>query len=518
MKEDDLINKLENVELPEVELPSHKSQLKMALLKSGHSDNVLETPGIKKRIITMKSIFMSKQPVWRTALVSVIAIALIAGLSITLPSLFGKSDEALAADIALNSPEVQAALEGREIRELEVLDIVYSENSDIATVILQLEYNFLIAADVDMETEQVIETHLLELTDKKKQEIIDMAEADPRVQDLLEQGAHVYDFEMGYYTDFLAWGINPSGVVLFPHPDGNVEVLTKFLLIIRMALENNEYWVVLDPILGNVFDVIDVTEAKQRMEEESIILITITTPTPTNQQPIEIVSVGRLPPINPGGPLVEITLKNVSAEPIASLTVTLELQRDFTFEFDVTSSNPLLPTESISTKRTLIGPGAGIGDSSSYPLTLEGTMQNGATFAYTKQVQIMDSSSGHPKGMESLRWLTDAEKDRVIEIALNTPEALALLETETYYEASVRWVAINWLNDHAAALWELDYEEADGGVPEGVPESWELYSQVEIYIAGATYYPMYLLRVAINPDTGEVAHVEVHGLKKIPAP
>jgi hypothetical protein len=120
--------------------------------------------------------------------------------------------------------------------------------------------------------------------------------------------------------------------------------------------------------------------------------------------------------------------------------------------------------------------------------------------------------------METLRWLTDAEKDRVIEIALNTPEALGLLETETYYEASVRWVAINWLNDHVAELWGFDYEDVDEGVPENVPESAELYSQVEIYIAGATYYPKHLIRVAINPDTGEVAHVERHPLKKIPTP
>ena len=132
---------------------------------------------------------------------------------------------------------------------------------------------------------------------------------------------------------------------------------------------------------------------------------------------------------------------------------------------------------------------------------------------------LVSGCSGHPEGMKSLRWLTDAEKDRVIEIALNTPEALGLPGTETYYEASVEWVAINWVNDHAADIfWGLDYEDVDGGVPEHVPESAEFYSQVEIYIAGATYYPMYLLRVAINPDTGKVAHIEVHGLKLLPTP
>jgi hypothetical protein len=111
--------------------------------------------------------------------------------------------------------------------------------------------------------------------------------------------------------------------------------------------------------------------------------------TPTNQQPIEIVSVlGPLPPINPGGPIVEITLRNVSNESIVSLTAALELSRTFNFEFDVSSSNPLLPAKSISAKLTLIG--GGFSDNISYPLRLEGTLQDGSTFAYTKQVQITE--------------------------------------------------------------------------------------------------------------------------------
>jgi len=116
------------------------------------------------------------------------------------------------------------------------------------------------------------------------------------------------------------------------------------------------------------------------------------TPTPSlqNQQPIEIISVlGPLQPINPGGPIVEITLKNVAVEPVVSLTATLELIRSFNFDFDVTSSNPLLPGKSISAKLTLIG--GGFNDSISYPLTINGTLQNGATFDYIKQVQIVES-------------------------------------------------------------------------------------------------------------------------------
>ncbi|MBA7589589.1 hypothetical protein ES708_31675 [subsurface metagenome] len=130
-------------------------------------------------------------------------------------------------------------------------------------------------------------------------------------------------------------------------------------------------------------------------------------------------------------------------------------------------------------------------------------------------VLLVGGCAGHPKGMKSLRWLTDAEKERVIEIALNTPEALSLLEKESQYETSVNWVAINWLKN-GMAICGFDYECVDKGIPATVPESAEFYSQVEIYIGEPAYYPKYLLRVAINPDTGEVAHVQQHGLKKLP--
>jgi hypothetical protein len=114
---------------------------------------------------------------------------------------------------------------------------------------------------------------------------------------------------------------------------------------------------------------------------------------PTSQQPIEVVSVlGPIPPFNPGGPVVEITLKNVSSEPVVSLKASLGIIRagpsntPFTFNFDVTPSNPLLPDKTIGTKLTLIG--GGFSDNVSYPLIIEGNLESGNEYSYTKQVQI----------------------------------------------------------------------------------------------------------------------------------
>jgi hypothetical protein len=130
---------------------------------------------------------------------------------------------------------------------------------------------------------------------------------------------------------------------------------------------------------------------------------TLTLPPPsitTSEEPIEVVSaVGPLPswyedgkPVyNPGGPIVEITLKNVSDEPVIFLEAALDLnapnpQNPYTFTFDVTFSRPLLPGKSISARQILIG--GGFGDEIPYPVTINGTLQSNVAFFYTKPVLI----------------------------------------------------------------------------------------------------------------------------------
>jgi hypothetical protein len=103
--------------------------------------------------------------------------------------------------------------------------------------------------------------------------------------------------------------------------------------------------------------------------------------------PIEIVSVldtyeaGQT--VNPAGPEIEITLKNVSDKSIVSLNVTLleSGERSFDFDFYVTSSHPLIPNKNIGSKRSLIG--GGWGDSIPYSLVINGTMASGETFSFT---------------------------------------------------------------------------------------------------------------------------------------
>ncbi|MDP2730851.1 MAG: hypothetical protein Q8O55_10275 [Dehalococcoidales bacterium] len=131
-------------------------------------------------------------------------------------------------------------------------------------------------------------------------------------------------------------------------------------------------------------------------------------------------------------------------------------------------------------------------------------------------VVLLAGCAGHPKGMKSLRWLTDAEKEKVTEIALNTPEAVQAKNNYGTYTTSLDWVAIDW-HDHAFDSFGIDYDyqqpESQKWISEHVPKSAEFYSEVIINFGEP---PQLESRVAINPDTGKVANIQQFGLKLPP--
>jgi hypothetical protein len=119
--------------------------------------------------------------------------------------------------------------------------------------------------------------------------------------------------------------------------------------------------------------------------------VIITPPTTTAQEPVALVSIGTIPPMNPGGPTIEIVLKNVSAEPVLSLTASLGINRagpsaPITYSFNVTSTDPLQPGKTVSSKLNIIG--GGFDTEASYPLTINGTLLSGQAFGFTLQVKI----------------------------------------------------------------------------------------------------------------------------------
>ena len=145
----------------------------------------------------VRSGLVSRQPAWKTAVVSVLALALVIGLSLTIPSLSTESAYARAADIARNSPEVQAALGDGEIKVVNVITI----RDDSGTVICEGVAGRLVIAEVDLKAREVTGvrvgifettmTDMPEITEADKQKAIDIARAAPRVQELLDNGASI---------------------------------------------------------------------------------------------------------------------------------------------------------------------------------------------------------------------------------------------------------------------------------------------------------------------------------------
>jgi hypothetical protein len=200
MKEENLIKKLEETELPQIELASHRRALKMALLenaclKNQKRDNILiqVKTGIKGGINTVLKGLNSKQPVWKILVGTALTITALA-LSIGLPPLLGPSAEARAATIAKNSPEVQATLSDNETVS-KVIKIIDSAGTENFVVVFQGD-NTTLPVTVDLSSQQVISIQNSDFTDAEKEETLDIAKADPRIQELLSKGG-IINFEYG---------------------------------------------------------------------------------------------------------------------------------------------------------------------------------------------------------------------------------------------------------------------------------------------------------------------------------
>ena len=117
-------------------------------------------------------------------------------------------------------------------------------------------------------------------------------------------------------------------------------------------------------------------------------------------EPVEVLSVtGPIAPFNPGGPVVDVDVKNTGGAPIVSLNASLSFvppanlpanafpPYSYSFLFGVNRSNPLVPRGKMQRRpKTLIGAGFGTGES--YPLTISGMLADGAQFSYILDIQI----------------------------------------------------------------------------------------------------------------------------------
>ncbi len=109
-------------------------------------------------------------------------------------------------------------------------------------------------------------------------------------------------------------------------------------------------------------------------------------------EPIQVVSVtGPIRPYNPGGPTIEIVIKNVSSTSVTQLNGQLAIEHpqspSYPIRWDRFVVQPLQPDQTYTLDYTLIGPSAFANDVP-FSLTLSGTLRDNRTFSYTVQVAI----------------------------------------------------------------------------------------------------------------------------------
>jgi len=86
------------------------------------------------------------------------------------------------------------------------------------------------------------------------------------------------------------------------------------------------------------------------------------------------------------------------------------------------------------------------------------------------------------KGFDSPQELTDSQKQKIVEIILDSPEAKEQPPTESIYRTWLMWTAIVWDNSHYSYMSSFDLEEVETD-PEyqTVPESAGWYPGATLY-------------------------------------
>ena len=295
MGEEELIKKLENVELPDIELQGHQRRLGMALLESRYFKEqpkvaiFSQTKSKMKGGIDMLKGLISWRPVWKPALVGALAIALIVGSALFVPSLVGPSPEVLAAEIAQNSPEVQKLL-GDDLIVIKKVQLV----DGVGHVVCEASVGIFALAEVDLEKKELVKVEKIkmpELTEEEKEKAIEIAKADSKVQELLGKGASI-DKVFPLF-----------GIVALSEENGEMKVETSVNVTVALVLDDEKWMVHVNLDEGKVERILEPQERPwdvEKVEEKRIKKLEVTgplnIPPMTEEEKAEIIAIAKTDP------------------------------------------------------------------------------------------------------------------------------------------------------------------------------------------------------------------------------
>ncbi len=117
---------------------------------------------------------------------------------------------------------------------------------------------------------------------------------------------------------------------------------------------------------------------------------------------------------------------------------------------------------------------------------------------------------------DALRWLTESEKSKVVEIALNTPEAREWLQKESEYRIQINWIVMypDPSGEGYYSYRRFDYEIVETGIPiyppnrivlSGDQKAAEIHPNVHISFGEPLEW---LIDVAVDLDKEEAVYVD----------
>ncbi len=134
----------------------------------------------------------------RNATAGLLAIILIVTAVIALPILTRNDGKVSAAEIALDNTAVQNALNGVSPTKVEVTNNV--DSAGTSRVVMTMPPDRVVVADVNIKKQTVTQIKIQSLADITPQQVIDIAKADTRVQNILKMGYNIYYGGVGEIT------------------------------------------------------------------------------------------------------------------------------------------------------------------------------------------------------------------------------------------------------------------------------------------------------------------------------
>ncbi len=190
-----------------------------------------------------------RKPTWKTGLAAILMLAVIVCLAVLIPPL-GRSNEALARDIAVNDPEVLAILEEYEFdpEDIDESDILYIDG--FAKLIVETESGCWIIVDIDTGEKEVMAIQVQEFTDITEQDITNIAKTDSRVLELLDKGAQIMDIELSYNypasIEVFKQSLDMIGVKI------DAEEMVGLLANLELSLGDESYFVFVNATMERV--------------------------------------------------------------------------------------------------------------------------------------------------------------------------------------------------------------------------------------------------------------------------